>query len=84
MCVLQVASLPLVSASAAYGRVAVALEQTLFVLGESCSSLLLQLSLEKPVSLVLFVPHGEFLVVGDIEGKLHYLHVASRRLLISR
>lgn len=84
VCVPQVAGLPPVSASAAWGRVAVALEKTLFVLGESCSSLLLQHSLEEPVSLVLWVPQGECLVVGDVVGKLHYLHVASQRLLFSR
>lgn len=80
----EVTGLPVVSASAAYGQVAVTLEQTLFALGESCSSLLLQLSLEDPVSLVLWVPQGDFLVLGDVVGKIHYLHVASRRLLISR
>lgn len=82
--VFQVQGLSLISASAAWGRVAVALEKTLFVLGESCSSLLLQLVLEETVSLVLWVPQGEFLVVGDVVGKLHFLHVASCRLLFSR
>ena len=74
----------MVSASAGWGQVAVALDQTLFVLGENCSSLLLHLSLEKAVSLVLWAPNGEFLMVGDVIGRVHYIHVASNRLLTTR
>ncbi|MPC23304.1 hypothetical protein E2C01_016348 [Portunus trituberculatus] len=47
--------LPLVSASAGWGQVAVALDQ-MFVLEENYSSLVLHLILEEAVSLVLWMP----------------------------
>ncbi|XP_063874801.1 kinetochore-associated protein 1-like [Scylla paramamosain] len=80
----QVEGLPLVSASAGWGQVAVALDQMLFVLGENCSSLVLHLTLEEAVSLVLWAPQGEFLMVGDVAGRIHYIHVASHKLLTTR
>ncbi|KAG0729033.1 Kinetochore-associated protein 1 [Chionoecetes opilio] len=80
----QVLGLPLMSASAGWGRVAVALDQTLFVLGDNCSSLVVHLTLEAAVALLVWPPGGEFLIVGDVSGKIHYTHVASHRLLITR
>ena len=82
--VLQVEGLPLVSASAGWGQMAVALDQMLFVLEENYSSLVLHLTLEESVSLVMWAPQGEFLIVGDVAGRIHYIHVASHKLLITR
>lgn len=81
---LQLVGLPRLHASAAYGRVAVALDSVLFVFGEGCSSLLMQLALEAPIDLILWIPQGDFLILGDNAGGIHCAHVHSQRVLITK
>lgn len=80
----KLVGLPRLHASAAYGRVAVALDSVLFVFGEGCSSLLMQLSLEAPIDLILWIPQGDFLILGDGAGGIHCAHVQSQRVLITK
>ncbi|KAK3873420.1 hypothetical protein Pcinc_021553 [Petrolisthes cinctipes] len=79
-----VGKLPKVSASKAWGRVALALDNTLFVFGEGSSLLLMQLDLQAQIDLVLWIPQGDFLIVGDSGGDVHCVHVSSQRVLITQ
>lgn len=76
--------LPKISASKAWGHVALALDSTLFVFGEGSSLLLLQLALQAQIDLVLWIPQGDFLIVGDSGGDVHCVHVSSQRVLITQ
>lgn len=76
--------LPDLCASTAWGRVAVALGCTIFVFGEECSTLLMQLDLETTIDLVLWIPQGEFFILGDRDGGVHCVHVKSELVLITK
>nr|XP_045608733.1 kinetochore-associated protein 1-like [Procambarus clarkii] len=76
--------LPQLCASTAWGYVAVAIDCTIFVFGEGCSSLIMQLVLEAPIDLVLWIPQGEFLFLGDRAGGIHCVHVKSQTVVITK
>ncbi|KAK7086198.1 hypothetical protein SK128_002833, partial [Halocaridina rubra] len=80
----KILTLPHLCASAAWGRVAVALDSTVFVFGEGCSTLLMQLSIDAIIDIILWVPQGEFLILGDGNGSVHCVHVASQKLLLTK
>ncbi|XP_064100822.1 uncharacterized protein LOC135211444 [Macrobrachium nipponense] len=76
--------LPRVAASAAWGRVAVALDSTVFVFGEGCSTLLMKLAMQSVIDIAIWVPPGDFLILGDCEGDIHCVHIASQQVLITK
>ncbi|XP_066943514.1 kinetochore-associated protein 1 [Macrobrachium rosenbergii] len=76
--------LPRLAASAAWGRVAVALESTVFVFGEGCSTLLMKLAMQSVIDIAIWVPPGDFLILGDCEGDIHCVHIASQQVLITK
>ncbi|XP_071532362.1 kinetochore-associated protein 1 [Panulirus ornatus] len=76
--------LPQLFATAAWGHVAVALDCTIFVFDEGCSSLLMQLALDAPIDFVLWILQGDFLILGDNSGGVHWVHVQSKKVLISK
>ncbi|KAG7167662.1 Kinetochore-associated protein 1-like [Homarus americanus] len=80
----EVIGLPQLYGSAAWGHVAVVLDCTIFVFGEGCSSLIMQLALDVPIDLALWIPQGEFLILGDNTGGVHCVHVQSQRVLITK
>ncbi|XP_068231319.1 kinetochore-associated protein 1 [Palaemon carinicauda] len=76
--------LPQLATSAAYGRVAVALDSTVFVFGEGCSTLLMKLAMQAVINIAIWVPSGDFLILGDCEGGVHCVHIESQQVLITK
>ena len=70
--------------AAAHGMVGIALGTTLFVFAENCSTLELHLTLPHPIDTLLWLGSPQFLVASDRSGQLHFIHVPSRALLISK
>ncbi|KAF2355756.1 hypothetical protein FHG87_013491 [Trinorchestia longiramus] len=77
-------SLPRAVCSAAHGMVCVTLDCTLLLFAENCSTLVLQLLLPHAVGTVVWLGSPNFLIATDCSGQLHFIHVPSQRLLITR
>uniref|UniRef100_A0A6A7FZQ8 Kinetochore-associated protein 1-like n=1 Tax=Hirondellea gigas TaxID=1518452 RepID=A0A6A7FZQ8_9CRUS len=83
-CANQVEKLPSGVCSAAWGFVCLALDSSLLLFAENCSTLQLQLNFNDTIDTLLWLGSGNFLAVGDRSGKLHFIHVPSNRLIITR
>ena len=80
----QVSNIPSINASASWGNIAVAVDSCLFIFGEECFTLRLQMQFESKIDAVVWLPQGNFLLIADRSGKINWVNIASQRVLISR
>ena len=76
--------MPKLCANTAYGKVAVAVGEEIFVFGEGCSALLMQLSFQYAIDAIIWAPGGNFLILADVSGAIHCTHIPSNRNLITK
>ncbi|XP_076037805.1 kinetochore-associated protein 1-like [Oratosquilla oratoria] len=75
---------PLICANGAWGHVAVAIDKWLFVFGEGCSTLHMQLELSCVVDVLIWMPEAAFLVAATRSGEFHCIHIGSKRILLTK
>ncbi|CAL4063302.1 unnamed protein product, partial [Meganyctiphanes norvegica] len=80
----KLSTLPQLTGSSAWGRVAVVVGPSLFVFGDGCSDLLMQLEVDAPIDIVVWLSQGDFFILGDQGGGIYFGHVPSGRILITK